>query len=127
VRVLVVDDEADAREMVAATLRRTGAHVMTASSVADAVDALRTFRPDVLLSDIAMPGEDGFALIRQVRGRPAAAGGDLPAVALTAYARESDGTRVLAAGYHAHLAKPIDPSRLVGCLAGLVAARRAVQ
>jgi signal transduction histidine kinase/DNA-binding response OmpR family regulator len=124
VRVLFVDDEADTREMVAATLRRTGAKVMTAASVADAVDALVTFQPDVLLSDIGMPGEDGYALIRLVRERPANAGGEVPAVALTAYARDSDRTRALAAGYHAHLAKPVDPSRLVGCLAQLVADRR---
>jgi CheY-like chemotaxis protein len=124
VRVLVVDDEADAREMVAATLRRVGANVMTAASVADAVLAMGTFRPDVLLSDIAMPGEDGFALIRQVRQRPVTEGGDVQAIALTAYAREGDRTRALAAGFHAHLAKPVDPSRLVGCLAQLVAERR---
>jgi len=120
VRVLVVDDEADARELVAATLRRVGANVMTAGSVADAVDALGTFHPDVLLSDIGMPGEDGYALIRRVRERPAHEGGELRAIALTAYARDGDRNRALAAGYHAHLAKPVDASRLVGCLAQLL-------
>jgi signal transduction histidine kinase/DNA-binding response OmpR family regulator len=125
VRVLLVDDEADAREMIGETLRRAGATVRGAGSVSDAMETLggKGFRPDLILSDIAMPGEDGYVLIGRLRRRPAGEGGDLPAVALTAYARDEDRARALAAGFDAHLAKPIDPPALVACIAQLVAAR----
>jgi CheY-like chemotaxis protein len=78
-----------------------------------------------VLSDIAMPGEDGYALIGRLRRRMPEEGGDLPAVALTAYARDDDRARALAAGFDAHLAKPIDPPKLVACIVQLVAARGA--
>jgi signal transduction histidine kinase/DNA-binding response OmpR family regulator len=120
VRVLVVDDEADARDVMAAMLRRVGANVLTAGSAAEALDAMDTFRPDVLLSDIAMPGQDGYALIRQVRAHRR---DNVPAIAVTAYARDDDRTRALAAGFGAHVTKPIDPPKLVTCIAQLVSGR----
>ena len=124
VRVLVVDDEADAREMIAATLRRVGATVVSAASVAEAMDAVDAFRPDALLSDIAMPDEDGYALIRRLRERALDDGGDLVVIAVTAYARADDRARALAAGFQAHFAKPIDPPKLVARIAQLVGDRR---
>ena len=113
VRILVVDNDGDAREIVEAVLVEEGAIVETASSAQGALLALERFRPDVLVSDIGMPGEDGYELIRQVRARPASGGGDVPAVALTAYARPEDRARVLASGYGSHLAKPVDATELV--------------
>jgi CheY-like chemotaxis protein len=113
IRVLLVDDEADAREVIATTLRRAGAIVATADSAAKALANLESFRPDVLLSDIGMPDQDGYALIQQIRQSLSAEYSDLPAIALTAYAREEDSARALAAGFQAHLAKPVDPAELV--------------
>jgi PAS domain S-box-containing protein len=120
VRVLVVDDEADARELIAEVLGAHGADVHTVSSVAAALAALPRFRPDVLVSDIAMSGEDGFELIRRVRALPADEGGRLPALALTAYAGGEDGRRVLDAGYQLHVAKPVEPQVLAQAVSRLV-------
>ncbi|WP_437276877.1 PAS domain-containing protein [Sorangium sp. So ce375] len=119
VHVLVVEDEPDAREMLAFLLEGAGARVTTAGSTGEAMSVLERLRPDVLLSDIGMPGESGYALIQQVR----AAGRDeirrIPAVALTAYARIEDRRRALAAGFQKHVAKPIDPADLVRVVADL--------
>ena len=115
--VLVVDDDADGREVVRQALLRAGANPMTAASAAEAMDLVRRRRPDVIVSDIAMPDEDGYALIRRVRALPAAAGGETPAVALSAYSREEDRQRALAAGFQAHVAKPVDPAALVAAVA----------
>ena len=112
-RVLVVDDDADARELVATTLRRAGAHVTTAASALEALGSLPLSRPDILVSDIAMPEQDGYGLIRQIRQLPVDGGGELPAIALSAYARAEDSARALAAGFQSHLAKPVDPSELL--------------
>jgi signal transduction histidine kinase/DNA-binding response OmpR family regulator len=123
VRVLVVDDDPDACEMVAAALRRAGADVVTALSAPKALDVLSAFRPHVLLSDIAMPGQDGHALVREIRERPASeGGGNLPAIALSAYAREDDRDLALAAGFDAHIGKPVDPASLVAQIAQIAAA-----
>ncbi|WP_437904414.1 PAS domain-containing protein [Sorangium sp. So ce327] len=119
VHVLVVEDEPDAREMIAFLLEGAGARVTTAGSASEAMSVLDRLRPDVLLSDIGMPGESGYALIHQLR----AAGRDeirrIPAVALTAYARIEDRRRALAAGFQKHIAKPIDPADLVQVVADL--------
>ncbi|HTN90659.1 MAG TPA: PAS domain-containing protein, partial [Sorangium sp.] len=118
--VLLVEDEPDAREMVAFVLEETGARVTLAGSMGEAMAVLERQRPDVLISDIGMPGESGYALIKQVRaaGREEIRG--IPAVALTAYARMEDRRRALMAGFQEHVAKPIDPSGLVTVIAELV-------
>ena len=116
VRVLLVDDEADARELLAEVLEQYGAVVTAAASADEAVRLLREERPTVLLSDIGLPGEDGHSLMRRVRALPPEAGGRTPAAALTAFARSEDGRRSLAAGFHRHATKPIQP----GALAALV-------
>jgi len=93
--------------------------VRTAASAAEALEALRQSPPDVLVSDIGMPGEDGYSLIRKVRAREAGCGGCIPALALTAYGRAKDCQRALAAGFHTHLAKPAHPEELARVVAGL--------
>src|SRR5919202_6835108 len=118
-RVLIVDDEADARELLATILDQSGAQVMAAASAGEALEFLSQSKADVLVSDIAMPKVDGYALIRQVRELQAEQGGYIPAVALTAYARESDRISALEAGFQVHLAKPYDPDELVTLVAKL--------
>jgi signal transduction histidine kinase/CheY-like chemotaxis protein len=125
VRVLVVEDDADSRELLLLVLAQQGASTAAAGSVPEALERLRELRPDLLLSDIGLPGEDGYSLIRRVRAWPAAEGGDVPAVALTAFAKQEDRQRALEAGFQEHVAKPVDPELLVSVLAGLLA-RRAV-
>ena len=115
VDVLVVDDEPDARDLVTAVLAKCGAKVRTASTVDDAIARLRERRPDVLLSDIGLPSEDGYALIRRVREIDPA----VPAAALTAYASPDDQRRALTEGFHAHVAKPVEPSHLALLVASL--------
>jgi signal transduction histidine kinase len=122
-RVLVVDDEADTREVLTTILGGSGAEVTSVGSTGDALDALARARPDVLVSDIAMPDEDGYALIRQVRALEADGGGRIPAVALTAHARPEDRTQVMTAGYQVHLPKPVEPSTLVEAVARLLGRR----
>ncbi|MBX3203626.1 MAG: GAF domain-containing protein [Labilithrix sp.] len=119
VRVLVVDDEEDARQLVQAVLEDCGCLVTTACSVGDAMTALATAVPDLLVSDIGMPHQDGYDLIRQVRALPAGSGGSLPAAALTAYARAEDRRRVLHAGYSMHIPKPVEPAELVAVMVSL--------
>jgi signal transduction histidine kinase/ActR/RegA family two-component response regulator len=118
-RVLVVDDEADARELFAATLAGWGAEVLTAASAAEALALVERERPDALLADIGMPGEDGYALIRQVRALPPERGGRTPAAALTAYARAEDRQRALSAGFQTHMPKPIKAAELAAVVATL--------
>jgi signal transduction histidine kinase len=116
--VLVVDNEADARSLVSAILQGRGADVTAVESAHEAIEAIRTHRPDVLLSDIGMPGEDGYALIRKVRQlRPTEP--LLPAAAVTAYASAGDRAQAILAGYQAHLSKPIKPSELTAVVAAL--------
>jgi signal transduction histidine kinase len=119
-RVLVVDDEPDARELLLTLLRDCGAQVEAAPSVKDALAVFPRFRPEVLISDIAMPDEDGYDLIRQVRTLPAGAGGRIPAVALSAYARAEDRRRAFLAGFNMYVAKPVDPEELLIVVASLV-------
>ncbi len=116
IRVLVVDDDDDTRESIADALASFGALVAQASSAAEAFSAIQRDPPQILLSDIGMPGEDGYSLLRRIRQLPAALGGGVPAVALTAYARPDDIARSEAAGFQAHLAKPVSFEALVEAL-----------
>jgi PAS domain S-box-containing protein len=118
-RILVVDDEEDARRLLVEVLASFGATVMAAKSASEALDAVRARRPDVLVSDIAMPEEDGYSLIRKVRSMSEERGGRTPAVAVTAYARLSDRVRALSAGFQSHLAKPFEPAELATVVASL--------
>jgi PAS domain S-box-containing protein len=118
-KVLIVDDERDARELVAAFLQPTGAVVLTAENGDQALSLVVTQRPDVIVSDIAMPGEDGYDWMRRLRQRPAEEGGRTPALALTAYARLEDRTKALLAGYQKHLGKPCEPFDLISTIAEL--------
>ena len=119
VRVLVVDDEPDARDLLATVLRSCGAHVETAASAEEALASITQAPPDVVVSDIGMPGQSGYDLIRRIRALPAGAGGRTPAVAITAYARLEDRTRALRAGFQLHAAKPIEPAELLAVVATL--------
>ncbi len=118
-RVLVVDDEPDARTLVTAVLEGHGAHVTTASSAGEALNEVERNRPDVMVSDIGMPGEDGYSLIRKVRGSTGGGVKAIPAVALTAFARMEDRTRAIFAGFQSHVAKPVDPEELLMVVASL--------
>jgi PAS domain S-box-containing protein len=120
VKVLVVDDNADARALIQRVLEACGASVTTAGTVADAVLAVEHVRPHVLVSDVGMPEADGYELLRLVRGLGQARGGGLPAIALTAFARSEDRTRALRAGFLHHIAKPVEPSELVATVASVV-------
>jgi signal transduction histidine kinase/DNA-binding NarL/FixJ family response regulator len=121
VRVLVVDDEQDTRRLISTVIAETGAEVTACASAGEALEKLKTWRPHVLMSDIGMPGEDGFSLIRKVRALPEERGGRTPAAALTAYARDEDRRRALAAGFQLHIAKPFDPRELVAAVSNLQA------
>jgi CheY-like chemotaxis protein len=118
--VLVVDDEADTRELLRVGVGQCGAEVVTAGSALEALEALAEERPDLIISDIGMPGEDGYELIRKVRALPAGRGGKIPAIALTAYARTEDRLRALRAGYQSHIAKPVELAELVAVMASLL-------
>lgn len=117
--VLVVDDEADTRELIREVLRECGSEVITSRSVAEALVALEQHRPDILVSDLGMPDEDGYSLISKIRSLPAEKGGQIPAAALTAYARAEDRMRVLRSGFQFHLPKPVDSAELVTVVASL--------
>jgi len=119
VRVLVVDDEADARDLLSLIFSHYGAEVRAAASAAEALAAIDQWLPDVLVSDIGMPDDDGYALIRKVRALDTDHGGNVPALALTAFSRSEDRTRALSAGFHRHLSKPADPFDLVAAVASL--------
>lgn len=119
IRVLVVDDEEDTRHFVQVALGRYGANVTAVGSAREALDALPTLLPDVLVSDIGMPGMDGYTLIDKIRVLPPECGGQTPAAALTAYARAEDRARVIAAGFQLHVPKPVDPSELATVIAHL--------
>jgi len=118
-RVLVVDDDPDTLEVVRQVLEQAGALVTAATSAREALEALSVRPPDVLLSDIGMPGEDGFALIRRVRNLDSAHGGQVPAAALTGYTQAEDRRQALSAGYQVYLSKPIEPSELTATVARL--------
>lgn len=117
--VLAVDDDEDSRRLVQAVLEKAGARVTLATSVEQAMAAFDRELPDVVVSDIGMPGQDGLELIRRIRARPGDRGGQVPAAALTAYARAGDRTRVLSAGFSMHLPKPIEPEELIAVVISL--------
>lgn len=118
-KILVVDDEQDTRELLKSSLGQCGAQVTVASSTSEAFEALRKSIPDVLISDIGMPDEDGYDLIRRLRALPFESGGKLPAIALTAYARVEDRLQALRAGYQMHVPKPVELAELVAVVASL--------
>jgi CheY-like chemotaxis protein len=111
--VVVVDDEADARELLEELFRRSGAVAYSAGSAAEGLVLVRTHRPDLLVSDLAMPEADGYDLLSHVRALPEEAGGKTIAIALTAHARRTDRLKVLASGFAAYLAKPVEPAELI--------------
>ena len=118
-RVLVVDDEADARDFLTTALEQCSAEVIVAASAAEAISALLHTQPNILISDIGMPEEDGFSLIRRVRALSPTQGGTVPAIATTAYARPEDRERAIAAGFQSHLSKPIEPAKLASTIVNL--------
>jgi len=123
IRVLVIDDEPDSRELLAVMLTQAGAEVMSVASAAEFLAALESFQPDVAVSDIGMPEVDGYTLLRQVRSLSLEQGGQVPAIALTAYAGEIDRQHAIAAGFQKHIAKPIEPDQLVVAIVSLLSGR----
>jgi signal transduction histidine kinase/CheY-like chemotaxis protein len=121
-RILVVDDEADARDLLAIRLQQYGAEVVTAASAESAMEELshQTRRPDLIVSDIAMPGEDGYSLIRRLRSMEPAEGGRIPAIALTAYSRTKDRVQALAAGFQLHMPKPVNAAELAIAITSVI-------
>ncbi len=124
-KVLAVDDEPDARQILALVLEQCGAEVKTCASASEALEALEQYKPDILVSDIGMPDEDGYSLMAKVRALEEGRGGRLPAVALTAYARVEDRMRALSAGYNMHVPKPVEPAELAMVIASLTGRNRA--
>ena len=123
-KVLVVEDDSDVRELLRSILAQNGASVRTAASTPEALKQFEARCPDVLVSDIGMPEQDGYDLIRKIRSLDPEAGGQTPAVALTAFTRPSDRNRVIAEGYHLHLSKPIEPPELVKAVASLIGSEK---
>jgi CheY-like chemotaxis protein len=120
VTVLVVDDDADTRDFIACLLRQAGAQVITCVGAAEALTVLTKSQPDILLSDIAMPEIDGYMLMRQIRALPPELGGQIPAIALTAYAGEEEKQQALSAGFQKHIAKPLEAFSLLSVIANLL-------
>jgi CheY-like chemotaxis protein len=118
-KALVVDDDQDTCGLVGAVLEQAGAEVRMCLSASQALAAMDAWVPDVLISDIAMPGQDGYTLIRNIRARRMEEGGEVVAVALTAYGRSEDRMKALSAGYHVHVGKPIEPGDLVNVVASV--------
>jgi CheY-like chemotaxis protein len=113
---MLVDDESDARELATVLLQMAGAEVIAVASAADALSAIERTKPDVVVSDVGMPDEDGYGLVSQLRAR----GHRMPAIALTAYGRAEDRERAFAAGFQLHVAKPADPGELTSMIMNLV-------
>jgi CheY-like chemotaxis protein len=127
VEILVVDDDADTREFVAFLLEQYGARVRAVGSASEALTALTQALPDVLLSDIGMPDVDGYMLMQQVRTLPPEQGGQIPAIALTAYAGEINHQQAITAGFQSHLSKPVEPAELVDEITSLAKLSRKSQ
>ncbi|MBE9037176.1 response regulator [aff. Roholtiella sp. LEGE 12411] len=119
-QILVVDDEPDIRDLVSFILQDYGVEVTAVASAQEALEALSESIPDVLISDIGMPRTDGYMLMREVRKRSPQHGGQVPAIALTAYAGEINQQQALAAGFQMHIPKPVDPDVLVKAIASLM-------
>jgi CheY-like chemotaxis protein/two-component sensor histidine kinase len=126
-RVLVIDDEQDSRELVRVVLATCGAVVRLAANVEQALQEVEAFLPNVILSDIGMPGQDGYAFISKLRERPRDSGGVTPVAALTAYARAEDRRRALQAGFQMHVAKPVEASELLAVVATLARMAKLMQ
>jgi signal transduction histidine kinase len=122
-KALVVDDEPDAREVIALILERSGAKVTVAASASEALGIVERDQPDVIVADIAMPGEDGYSLLRRVRELPSQKISQTPAVALTAYAGQQDRVKALNAGFNSHVSKPVQPPELIQAIIGLAGAK----
>ncbi|MDZ8262818.1 ATP-binding protein [Nostoc sp. ChiQUE01b] len=120
IRILVVDDDTDSRDFVAFVLEQDGAFVMAVSSADEALKTLAEVKPDVLVSDISMPDMDGYMLIHEVRTRTSEQGGQIPAIALTAFARNNDYEKALKAGFQMHLSKPLNPEKLIAAIVKLM-------
>jgi CheY-like chemotaxis protein len=118
-KILVVDDEPDTRELIREVLKECGSEVITSGSAEEALNALEEHKPDILITDLGMPDEDGYSLISKIRALPSERGGQIPAAALTAYARAEDRLRVLRSGFQFHLPKPVDSAELVTVVASL--------
>jgi CheY-like chemotaxis protein len=118
-RVLVIDDVPDARELLQAVLCDAGASVLTAESAAEGLAVVQAHRPDVIVSDIGLPGCDGYEFVRDLRRLGSTGGGRTPAIALTAFARSEDRTRAMLAGYQVHMSKPVEPQELVATIKSL--------
>ena len=123
-QVLVVDDEDDARELIKRILNDCNADVLTAATATEALNLLQHARPDLMVSDLGMPEVDGYGLLDRIRALGPARGGDLPAIALTAFARSEDRVRALSSGFLAHISKPVEPSELISKVAAMGAAHR---
>jgi CheY-like chemotaxis protein len=119
-----VDDDEDMRDALKVILEQSGIRVAARGSAKEAFEAFHDVRPDVLLCDIAMPGEDGLSLIRRVRSLPPERGGDVPAAAISAFTGAEDRRTARLAGFHYHVAKPVDPQRLLALIATMARARR---
>ena len=119
VRILLVEDDDDIRDLIRMTLEASGATTVAVPSASAGLDAFEAQTPDVVLSDISMPGQDGHAFLRRVRQLPLTRGGKVPAVAVTALDSREARVQSRAAGFHYHLTKPVDPAKLVEIVAGL--------
>ncbi len=121
VRILVVDDDRDTLELLEFLFEHYGAQVRTAATASEVLEVLTQWQPEILLSDIAMPSLDGYTLIRMLRAMPSEFGGQIPAIALTAYAVETDHQQMLLkAGFQKHIAKPVDLTELATVIANVV-------
>jgi CheY-like chemotaxis protein len=118
-RILIVDDDADGRTLTSLILTQAGATVRSVATVCEALQVLESDEADALVSDIGLPDEDGYSLIRAIRHREAKEGGFLPALALTGYARPEDRARSLAEGFQAYISKPVEPENLTAAIVGI--------
>jgi CheY-like chemotaxis protein len=123
-KILVVDDDVDTRELIEWVLKRVGAEVTSVGSAREALEALEREKPHVLVSDIAMPEEDGYSLLKKIRALPPESGGRIPAIALTAHSLVQDRLQSLRAGFQNHVPKPVVPEELVEVVASIIHLRR---
>jgi CheY-like chemotaxis protein len=123
-KILVVDDDVDTRELIEWVLKRVGAEVTSVGSAQEALEAVEREKPHVMVSDLAMPQEDGYALLRKIRALPPERGGRIPAIALTAHSLVQDRLQSLRAGFQSHVPKPVVPEELVEVVASVIHLRR---
>jgi len=123
-KILVVDDDVDTRELIEWVLKRVGAEVTSVGSAREALEVLEREKPQILVSDIAMPEEDGYSLLKKIRALPPERGGRIPAIALTAHSLVQDRLQSLRAGFQSHVPKPVVPEELVEVVASVIHLRR---